>query len=486
MHMNAIRTQGTRFVDDAGRERIFCGVNVVDKSDYDAHGTQTFPLTEKDLRRFREHGINLIRLGFTWAKLEPAIGQYNEAYLDSVSDVLDLCAQYEIYVFLDMHQDLFSPVTNGDGAPRWATLTNGHKVHPTRFVWAEDYFWGKACHSAFDHFWANTPVGGVGLQDRFAALWAHVAARLGGKDAVIGFDLFNEPFPGTPGGACFRGIVGGAAKAVLFGRNVHRVQLLRDLRAPDRKAKGYGHITYPVLREATRALDAVIARFDRTKYTPFLRRVGKAIRDTGTDKLLFIENNYYSNLGVPCRAEPIAFGGRRDAQQAFAPHAYDFMVDTPDYRYASNERVGGIFGEHAKTQKRLQMPVVVGEWGGFGSPDDDQWLGHISFLLALFDRSKWSHAYWQYGDAFFDSPLMRVFVRPYPQAVCGTIEQYAFDPQTRVFRMTFSQDAPGESTVCTPFPVRELTVDGETGDCTCGGVTSVRTPAGRHTIEIQF
>ena len=485
--MNTIRAKGTRFVDDAGRERIFCGVNVVDKSDYDAHGAQTFPLTEDDLRRMRAHGVNLIRLGFTWAKLEPAPGRYNEAYLDSVSGVLDLCAQYGIHVFLDMHQDLFSPVTNGDGAPTWATLTGGHRVHPTRFVWAEDYFWGRACHSAFDRFWANTPVGGVGLQDRFAACWAHVAKRLGGKEAVIGFDMFNEPFPGSAGGRCFRSIVGGAAKAVLFGKNVHRPQLLRDLCSAGRKEKGYGHITYRVLREATRGADAVIARFDRTKYSPFLRRVGKAIRDTGTKKILFLENNYYSNLGIPCCVSPIAFDGKRDRQQAFAPHAYDFMVDTPDYRWASNDRVGGIFGEHARTQERLRMPVVVGEWGGFGSEDDDKWLDHISYLLALFDRNKWSHAYWQYSETFFDSALMRVFVRPYPQAVCGTITRYAYDAEKRIFRLEFSQDADGESVLCTPFPVRDLTVDGAPCGYDCdGAATTVQTPAGEHTLEIRF
>ena len=467
--MNRIFAQGTRFVDDEGRERIFCGVNAVDKSDY-APGEQRFPLTDDDLRRFALHGINLIRLGFTWAKLEPAPKKYNEAYLDSVSDLLDRCAQYGIYVFLDMHQDLFSSVTNGDGAPPWATLTDGHKIRPTRFVWAEDYFWGRACHSAFDRFWANTPVGGVGLQDRFAACWAHIVRRLGGK-----------------GGAGERRHVVIAAKAVLFGKNVQRKQLVRDLLSKERKQKGYDHITYRVLREATRGADDVIARFDRTVYTPFLRRVGKAIRDTGTDKLLFVENNYYSNLGVPCAAEPIAFGGRRDAQQAFAPHAYDFMVDTPDYRYASDDRVGGIFKAHARTQKRLGMPVVVGEWGGFGSPDDDGWLGHIAFLLSLFDQHKWSHAYWQYNETFFDSPLMRVFVRPYPQAVCGTIERYAFDTKARVFSLTFTQDADGESLLCTPFPAKRLTVDGEPCAFSCDGVvTAVRTPAGKHTIEIRF
>ncbi len=484
--MNEIYAQGRRFVDDAGRERIFCGVNVVDKSDY-TPGAQAFPLTEDDLRRFCAHGWNLIRLGFTWAKLEPSPGRYNEEYLNSVSGVLDLCAQYGIYVFLDMHQDLFSSATNGDGAPRWAALTDGYKAHPTRFVWAEDYFWGRACHRAFDHFWANTPVDGLGLQDRFAACWAHVAARLGAKPAVIGFDIYNEPFPGSPGGACFRSVVGGAAKAILFGKNVRRRQLARDLCSAGRKERGYAHITYAVLREATRGADKVIARFDRTVYTPFLRRVADAIRKTGVDKLLFLENNYYSNLGIPCAAEPIAFGGKRDPQQAFAPHAYDFMVDTPDYRYASNDRVGGIFREHARTQNRLQMPVVVGEWGGFGSADDDKWLDHISFLLSLFDRRKWSHAYWQFSETFFDSPLMRVFVRPYPQAVCGTIERYAYDAQARVFRLEFMQDADGEHLICTPFPVRELTVDGAAHAFSSdGAVTTARTSTGKHTLEIRF
>ena len=87
--MDRIYAQGMRFVDDKGRERIFCGVNVVDKSDY-TPGAQAFPLTEDDLCRFGAHGINLIRLGFTWAKLEPAPNRYNEEYLESVSGVLEL------------------------------------------------------------------------------------------------------------------------------------------------------------------------------------------------------------------------------------------------------------------------------------------------------------------------------------------------------------------------------------------------------------
>lgn len=485
--MDTIRAQQMRFVDDKGRERIFIGVNAVDKSAY-MPGEQTFPyLSAPVLRQFAANGWNLIRLGFTWGKIEPQPGQYNEPYMDSVAQILDLCEQNEIYVFLDMHQDLFSPQTNGDGAPAWATLTDGRRVHPTRLVWAEGYFWGRACHRAFDHFWSNTPVQGRGLQDRFADCWAHLARRLGGKAAVIGFDVFNEPFPGTAGGACFRQIVSGAAKSFLRGRYVQRGQLLRDLLSDDRAEKALGQITFPLLREATAGADRRIARFDKTVYSPFLQKVSDAIRGTGTDKLLFLENGYYSNLGVPCAVQPVRRNGLRDAQQAFAPHAYDFMVDTPAYRYASDERVGGMFGAHLRTQQRLQMPVVVGEWGGFGEEGDDAWLRHITYLLSLFDRNRWSSAYWQYTDGFFSSALMRVLVRPYPQAVAGTIEAYGYDAGKKEFTMTFSQRETGESVLSTPFPVRQLTVDGAAyAFRTDGARTVIQTPPGEHTLHISF
>ena len=51
---------------------------------------------------------------------------------------------------------------------------------------------------AFDNFWANGPgPGGVGLQDRYAAAWAHVAAYFRRTPASSAYDLFNEPWPGT-------------------------------------------------------------------------------------------------------------------------------------------------------------------------------------------------------------------------------------------------------------------------------------------------
>jgi endoglycosylceramidase len=464
--MNRIYVKNTRFVDELGRERIFAGVNVVDKSDY-APGEQAFPwLNDEVLSLFEKHGLNVIRLGFTWSKLEPEPGVFNDEYLDSVSSVLDLCEKHGIYAFLDMHQDLFSSVTNGDGAPSWAVLTGGHKVTPTRFVWAEDYFWGKACHSSFDAFWSNTEVCGKGLQDHFAECWAYVAEKLGDKPAVIGFDFFNEPFPGSPGGQCFRRLVCGAAGQVLFGKDYHRLSLIKGLFSGDRAEKLYDSISYTVLHKATRRMEPIIARFD---------------------KIIFLENSYFSNLGIPYSAPALVLDGRRDPQQAFAPHAYDFMVDTPDYRYASNDRVGGIFAEHLRSGRRLGLPVLVGEWGGFGDESDTGWLRHIEFLLSLFDSNKWSYAYWHYNDNFFSSVLMQVYSRPYPKAVAGTAEYYGFDRQSGVFTLAFEQELPGETVIAAPKEVLSVNLDGEDHEYTLtGSDLTVSSTPGTHLLSVRF
>ncbi len=485
--MKKIIAKDKKFVDESGREVIFSGVNVVDKSDY-KDGEQSFPfLTEDVIKGFNECGFNLIRLGFNWAKIEPYAGRYNDEYLDRLAAIIDLCEKYEIYVFLDMHQDLFSSVTNGDGAPGWAVDTDGITSTPTKFVWAEDYFWGRACHRSFDNFWNNKKVNGMGLQDWYADCWVHIVKKLGSKSAVIGFDVFNEPFPGTDGGKVFRKIVFGATKTILFNKKVNRPKMLIDAISKDRVEKVLSHISYDVLHSATKDSNELIRKFDTEYYAPFMKKIAAAIRNSGSEKLMFLENSYYSNLGIPYSAPPIEFYGRVDSQQIFAPHAYDFMVDTPEYKYASNDRVGGIFAEHKKSQSRLNMPVIVGEWGGFGSDDDESWLKHIEFLLKLFDENKWSNTYWQYMDSFFTSPLMKVFVRPFPKAVCGEIDNYNYDYEKKIFTLSFTQNESGASEISTPFGVKNLTLDEEEIEYMQSGArTEIYTQPGRHILKIYF
>jgi endoglycosylceramidase len=60
-----------------------------------------------------------------------------------------------------------------------------------------NYFNNPALQRTFDNFLANKPgPGGIGLQDRYAAAWAHVAQRFQGNPSVLGYEIMNEPFPG--------------------------------------------------------------------------------------------------------------------------------------------------------------------------------------------------------------------------------------------------------------------------------------------------
>ena len=56
---------------------------------------------------------------------------------------------------------------------------------------------------AYDHFWANDPgPGAVGLQDRYAAAWKETATRFAASNHVLGYDLMNEPWPGSTWQQC--------------------------------------------------------------------------------------------------------------------------------------------------------------------------------------------------------------------------------------------------------------------------------------------
>ena len=143
--MDKIHVEGMRFVDEHGRERIFSGMNVCDKRDFDknnpfyGYSPDEFPFEE-----FRARGYDIIRLGFTWSCMEPAPGKYNEDLISSICTFLDKCAEHGIYAYLDCHQDVYSSYCYGDGAPRWATITDNFVPRKQIAVWAEPYFYGKA------------------------------------------------------------------------------------------------------------------------------------------------------------------------------------------------------------------------------------------------------------------------------------------------------------------------------------------------------
>lgn len=439
--MNTISVSGKRLIDEYGRERIFNGVNFVYKGvEKDDDGVIRYKtdITAERLAALKAKGMNIIRLGLTWAGIEPTMGEYNIPYLEGYKEILKLCEKYEMYVFMDWHQDLFSAFCSaaGDGAPEWACIHTKKRRDPM-FIWAEGYFFHKDIHKSFDSFWGNEEIAGKGMRDRFCDMLTFTVEYMKDCKCVIGYDVFNEPFPGTPGGKLFRTLVKNGVGTVLFHKRVDRKGLITNAMKKDVMAMLSVTDDPKVYHSIIDSAKEILFEFDTKKYYPFLVAAASAIRKVDKTGIIFSENCYYSNLGIPCSVPRIIYkDGTREENHIFSPHGYDITVDTPLTNNASPHRVDIIFDEHKRTQERLDVPVLVGEWGGM-VPGSDEYPA-LEHLIDKFDKNKWSHTYWDYFDGFEDGEIMKVISRPLPQAVAGTIKSYSYDRKEKLFTLTYS------------------------------------------------
>lgn len=251
-----IRIDGTRFADIHGRTVILRGVNLGGDSkvparpdesthlytDFSRHRDvsfvgRPFPLAdaEEHFARLRVWGFNVIRLIVTWEAIEHAgPGEYDREYLGYLAGICRMAGQSGLYVFIDFHQDVWSRMSGGDGAPCWTFETAGidyrnisasgaalvmqhardftdpnpaQKSYPP-MCWSSNYRY-PACAIMFTLFFGGmtfTPeftVDGSNIQDylqnRYLGALRAAAEAVSGCGNVIGFDPMNEPSRGWIG-----------------------------------------------------------------------------------------------------------------------------------------------------------------------------------------------------------------------------------------------------------------------------------------------
>jgi endoglycosylceramidase len=78
---------------------------------------------------------------------------------------------------------------NGEGAPLWATCTDGARFRPTA-GWGAFYTL-RPIQIAMHHFFANDVR--ADLQGQYARVWQAVAAHYRANPNVIGYEVYNEP-----------------------------------------------------------------------------------------------------------------------------------------------------------------------------------------------------------------------------------------------------------------------------------------------------
>lgn len=147
-------TNGSWFIDPQGRHTLLRGVNLggstkvpatPDGSTYRDVDIEHWrevsfvgrpaPLDEVDrhLDRIARWGFNVLRFLVTWEAIEHAgPGEYDEAYLDYVGEVVIRAGARGLFVLVDPHHDVWSRWTGGDGAPHGCVDLAG--LVPQRFV----------------------------------------------------------------------------------------------------------------------------------------------------------------------------------------------------------------------------------------------------------------------------------------------------------------------------------------------------------------
>jgi hypothetical protein len=245
----------SRFHDAKGRHVILRGVNFAPDSkvplrpnghtylpsDFSDHRAVCFvdrpaPLAELDvhLGRLRHWGFNCLRLLTTWEAVAHAgPGRHDQSYLDYFAEVCRRAGAHGFHVFIDFHQDVWSRMSGGSGAPGWTfeaaglDFTRFHEANAAHVMqhnydhvvggrqdsypimsWSSNYrmpangiMW--TLFFAGRDFAASCVVEGENIQDHlqrhYLAAMRSVAERVAGMEHVIGFDTLNEPGTGYIG-----------------------------------------------------------------------------------------------------------------------------------------------------------------------------------------------------------------------------------------------------------------------------------------------
>jgi len=393
-----IDIDGSRFVDEHGRTLLLRGVNLsgsskvplnpngathlrgslLDHRDISFVG-RPFPLSEADehFLRLRSWGFTFLRFLVTWEAVEHAgPGLYDAAYLDYLEAVVAKAADHGISLLIDPHQDVWSRLLGGDGAPGWTLEAVGmeparvdetgaavlHQHHDDSFphmLWPTngDRLGASTMFTLFfagDAFAPRLLIDGEPaqeyLQRHYCAAIAHIAARLRSHENVVGFETMNEPL---------RGYIGCADLNKLSGRlkvgdtpNPYQSMLLAsgypqevptyEMRIIGARLTGRRLVNPEGARLWRSGSDCIWQRhgvwevgsdgaprllrpdyfarggsfdFNRDCYLPFIKRCARAVRAAAPDTPIFVQPE--------AGRLPPRWGGKDVGRIAYAPHWYD-------------------------------------------------------------------------------------------------------------------------------------------------------------------
>lgn len=401
-------TRTEQFIsDDAGRSIVQHGFSLANSAKGSPDGLPVF--TEEQLdQEHADMGTNFVRFLISWKSVEPSPGVYDQQYLDGVEAQVQWYAERGYRVMLDMHQDLWGPAISdtlphgwANGAPAWATYLDGLRVSGND-MWELIYLESGVIR-AFDHFW-NTSGEHPELMEHYAQSWRAVAERFRGNDAVIAYDLMNEPY-------------GGSLQGVAF---------------------------------------------ESGPLTSLYQRTADAIREVDDDTWVCLEPQALGfNWGLPSALGAVDDARQGDPHVAFCPHLYPLPMDLGDgYVGFSRTMIDGTVAAWTDNVLRTAsvlgqgsgpVPVILGEFGL--NTDGEGAEEYVRLVYQTADAHGFGVAYWSrdngswgpYEDDGSARNLVTWLNRPYPRAVEG-LQSWSSDADS----LSVSMKPEGNATVYLP------------------------------------
>jgi endoglycosylceramidase len=379
-----------------------------------------------DYQRLRDvWGMNAIRFLIVWAAIEPEKGVYDEAYLDGVAERLSWARDAGLQVVIDMHQDVYGEGFNGDGAPRWTCDESRYAAFTPHDQWFLNYLDPNVI-ACVDAFYASDE-----LVDHYIEAWRRVAQKVRDNDAVVGFDVMNEP----PWGG------------------------------------------------------STMNAFEETTLQGFYEKVVPKVRAVAPGWVAFLEPGANRNLGVATGLVKFPFDN-----VVYSPHAYSSAAELGNgFDPSARNSLMGNIGLLQSEAQALDAALWIGEYGGTTSSAgiveymDAGYDGTAAVAAAnvywAYDAN--SGGYGMLEDDQTDKPvLLDVLVRPFPELTAGDPVSWEYDETTRKFTYTWHPDSKVKEPTVLSVASRiypngyDVTCDGCTTEPGPGQLVITQAPAG--------
>ena len=158
-------------------------------------------------------GFNVVRLGMTWSGLEPGTAPANDPaictrgtpdqsrtsstrpcfdrYVARLRATVDLLGRFHIFTILDMHQDVYNEMFEGEGAPAGPCARTACRASTRRGA-GRSSTRTRARGSPSATSGATTSA--ATCRASTTEVWGDVARAFRGNPWILGYDPFNEPF----------------------------------------------------------------------------------------------------------------------------------------------------------------------------------------------------------------------------------------------------------------------------------------------------